>query len=153
MKVFVFLSRNDSEPRYNLGLLREDDSLEELKEFQNLSSTELRGVLNNIDCDCIFVGKNLRVKVLAPLYHELTMLRTDLPERLKFHWVPPYQLPFDDVAWMFDFGMFTEETQNKSIFDLANSLLIDFEMHTEIWTLATVYFSLVGDFHRLNKNN
>lgn len=152
MKVFVFLSRN-SEAKYNLGLLREDDSLEELKEFPNLSATELQSVLNSIDCDCIFVGKNLRTNILAPMFHELTRMKIELPKRLKFHWVPPYQLPLDDVAWMYDFGMFTEETQSKSIFDLASNLQIDFEMHTEIWTLATVYFSLVGDFHRLNKNN
>jgi len=148
MKVFVFLTRYEG--KYNIGLLKEDGNLSDMQKVFQISATELRGILNSIEADCIFVGKNLRTQVLTPMLHELVCSGADLPGQLKFHWVPPYKLQLDDVAWLYDFGMFTEETEKMSIYELAKSLGIGIQMTSEVEALARIYFSLVGDFNRLH---
>jgi len=149
MKVFVFLTKYNG--KYDVGLMRDDENLSEMKKVSRISATELRGILNSIEAECIFVGKNLRTKILTPMLHDLVKSGTDLPNQLKFHWIPPYKLQLDDVAWLYDFGIFTEETEAMSIFQLAESLEINIEMKSDIDALALVYFSLVGDFDRINK--
>lgn len=147
MKVFVFMEyRVDG--NFNLGMLTDDAKLSELKIVRDAPAAQVREIINSIPTECIFVGKSLRLEILRPLLHQLVKEDLDLPEKLKFHWTPPFKLPFDDVEWLYNFGVFSEGF--ISLYEIGKNLDIEIDLYREhnIDKLAEIYFKLIGDFNR-----
>jgi hypothetical protein len=151
MKVFVFLERVDNS--YNVGLLSEDEPLSKLKELKHIGAIQLRDLINNIPTECIFVGIELRKEVLSPFLHELCKNKLNLPDKLEFHWVPPYKLPLDDVFWIYNYGMFNDNAYGNKLQLMIKDLnLVSKTEGTDchLYDIAQVYFTLIGNFDKLN---
>jgi hypothetical protein len=143
--------RNVVVPDYSVGVLDQDEKVGEMKYFNYLSSAEVRDLINSLPGDITFVGNELRSSVLAPLMRDLARIRVELPEKLKFHWVPPFKLPFDDLGWIYNFGIFPESGIPLS--EMALNLGID-EMNCDpqnphLNLMAKIYFTLIGDFNKI----
>lgn len=166
MNTFVFMYRvND---KYQLGMLNDTDNIDKLLVLNDLDASAIREVINSIPVNCIFVGRNIRQSVLAPLLHDLCKSKLELPEKLKFHWIPPYKLPIDDINWLYNFGTFYEldKTNELDLSDevrvyaldlMAKELGIELpQPHPELLevkVMAMIYFTLIGDFNRFNKTD
>lgn len=152
MKVFVFLEKDSDQPncKFNIGLLNESDRIEDkLVVIRSAPASQVRDLINQVPTECIFVGRDLRQGVLTELLHQLCSLRLDLPEKLKFHWVPPYKMPLEDINWLYNFGTFNESS-HPSWIEIGNSLGIKVSSSGDhIQDMAKIYFTLIGDFSKL----
>ena len=149
--IFVFMSHYETPSYYSVGVLDQDDKVGEMKYFSYLSPVEVRDLINSLPGDVTFVGNELRSKVLAPLMRDLAKVRVELPERLKFHWVPPFKLPFDDLGWIYNFGIFPESEIPLSV--MASNLEINevegLNPPHDLNLMARIYFTLIGDFNKI----
>jgi hypothetical protein len=146
MKVFVFIETvNDN---FNLGMLSEEDTVDKIQLIKDIQAPQVRQIINQIPTECIFVGRNLRKGVLMKLMHQLCKLKLDLPDKLKFHWVPPYKMPLDDVDWLYNFGTYTDGF--TPIHEMGSNLGIEVDLTQQchITELAKIYFTLIGDFNK-----
>jgi hypothetical protein len=84
---------------------------------------------------------------LKPLLQELCIAKLDLPEQLKFHWVPPYKVPIEDIQWIYNFGMYSNE-EPASIEEMLSNLGLSSTQNI-IRDITNIYFTLIGDFDRL----
>lgn len=150
MNVFVFIEKGTQVDLFNLGIMREDEKISEMQLLKDMSDTGVRDIINQIPTGCVFVGQNLRQGVLSELMHSLCRKKLDLPEKLKFHWVPPYKLPLDDLDWLFNFGMFGQSMTPLST--MASELGITIDPSdvngSNVKLMAKVYFTIVGDFNK-----
>jgi len=147
MKVFVFMEA--FEDKFNFGMLSEDSNISQMMVVKDAPATQVREVLNSIPSECIFVGRNLRQGVLTKLMYQLCQLKLDLPEKLKFHWVAPYKLPFDDLDWLYNFGTYKDGFVPLSEMGSNLGVQVDMSSNCHIEELAKMYFTLIGDFSKL----
>lgn len=139
MVTFVFLTH--TEEKYSVGVLSESDS--DLMVINNASPSVIKELIDSIPTKCIFVGKNLRGGVLQSLMFDLCKVKLPLPNGLKFHWVPPFNLNFDDINWLYNFGMYSEF--NTDLEFMCESVGVELTGN-ELLDMANLYFTLVGDF-------
>lgn len=150
MVTFIFLSCEVTEfgNKYSVGVLGESEV--NLMTINDVSPEALKDLIDSIPTKCIFVGKNLRSGVLQPLMIDLCKLSLGLPKGLIIHWVPPYNLNFDDINWLYNYGIFTES--NFELGSMCESVGLEVTGN-ELLDMANLYFSLVGDFRTINLNN
>jgi len=151
MKIFVFMWRSTKTGLYQILLLKMDQKVSEGKLIKDLRAAEVRDLINQIPTECIFVGMRLRDYVLKPLLHELRKSGLDLPDKLKFHWIPPYKLPFEDILWIYNFGMYGRpETDDKiTLSDIVDGYQVLDDKLEDVEKLAISYFELIGDFNKV----
>ena len=146
--VFVFL--DGVEPNFQIGLLNsESKSLSEMKVLTDLSAKSVRDLINTLpsEINYSFIGNNTRKGVLSSLLHALCKGRLDLPEKLKFHWIPPFKVPIEDISWIFSFGTFEDYSINYMCNEL--EIPVDYTKDRNVDMIAKVYFTLIGDFNKL----
>lgn len=149
MNTFVFMEYYPESGRFNLGLYNDEQPFSKLCVVNEIEALQVKCIIDNISTGCIFVGIKIRENILKPLLHELCKIKVELPEKLKFHWIPPYKLPIDDVDWLFNYGLFSSDEDEMDVYDMAEELGI-YDTKSSIDALAKVYFTLVGDFNRIN---
>lgn len=144
MVTFVFLDRiqlTDEKPIYSVGILGESDN--ELMTIPDASPEIIKELIDAIPTKCIFVGIELRSKVLQPLMIDFCRSKIKLPKGLVIHWVAPYNLNFDDIVWLYNYGVYKEHACSLEF--MCESLGIELTGNRLV-DIANLYFNLVGDF-------
>jgi hypothetical protein len=145
MNCFVFLAKDSD--YYDIGILKVEDKVSQMVVSMNESAISIRYIINQLPEGCQFIGNNLRFGTLKPLLQELCIAKLDLPEQLKFHWVPPYKVPIEDIQWIYNFGMYSNE-EPASIEEMLSNLGLSSTQNI-IRDITNIYFTLIGDFDRL----